>query len=201
MAAKVAQSAGARVLLLKAPHKRRVAHRQSPCLIILHVHMINIANEPALDQIFCVTRRGLKAVREAHHALYAALFCHLRKVIRLLARHHNGLFHRIRLSGLRRRKRHLVVYVVRRGNIHRVHIRAVDEVVVIRKAMRLVNAVFFLRVTQRLGVNVAHRDQLQIRAAFNARQMHVAGNTADADAANSNTTHNLYLPTNLSAFQ
>ena len=130
MAAKVAQSAGARVLLLKAPHKRRVAHRQSPCLIILHVHMINIADEPALDQIFCVTRRGLKAVREAHHALYAALFCHLRKVIRLLARHHNGLFHRIRLSGLRRRKRHLVVYVVRRGNIHRVHIRAVDEVVV-----------------------------------------------------------------------
>jgi len=67
--------------------------------------------------------------------------------------------------------------------------------------MRLVNAVFFLRVTQRLGVNVAHRDQLQIGAAFNARQMHVAGNTADADAANSNTTHNLYLPTNLSAFQ
>ena len=83
--------------------------------------------------------------------------------------------------------------VIGGGDVHRVHIGAVDQVVIIGKAVGLVDAIGFPGVAQGLGVDVAHSYQLQVGAFRDAGQMDAAGDSANAYAAHSNNCHNKLL--------
>ena len=56
MAAQIAQSAGTGQFLLKTPAKRRLKEGQAPSLVILHIHMVDLSDHPAVDQVLGVTR-------------------------------------------------------------------------------------------------------------------------------------------------
>ena len=74
-------------------------------------------------------------------------------------------------------------------NIHHIHIRAADEVFVVFKAVRRVDAVGLLRILQRRRLDVAHRNQFHILTGGNAGQMYAAADVADANAADADLLH------------
>jgi hypothetical protein len=74
--------------------------------------------------------------------------------------------------------------VVGGGDVNGVHIRAVNQVMIIGKAMGGVKAVCFPRVFHALGLEVTHSGQLQVWAVGNAGQVHALGNSPNAYAAN-----------------
>ena len=76
--------------------------------------------------------------------------------------------------------------VVRRADVHCVHIRAVDQVVVIRKPALRGDAVFLADRIQLFPVNIADGHKLQIRALAYAGLMHAGPDAAYADGTNSN---------------
>ena len=185
-AAQIAQRAGAGDRLIEAPHQRAVDEGQAPCLAVLHIDVINLADQAAPHQIAGIARGGLEAIGEADHVLHAPFEREGGQYVGLFVIHADGLFETEGLSGLGGGHGDFKMDVVGRGNIHRVHIGAVDQIMIIGKAMRIIYAVPGFGVFDRLGAQIAHGDQLQIGAGLDARQVNPAGNAAYADAANAN---------------
>ena len=186
VAAQIAQRAGAGDRLIEAPHQRAVDKRQTPRLAVLHIDVIDPADQSAPHQIAGIARGGLEAIGEADHVLHALFQREGGQRVGLFAIHADGLFEAEGLAGLGGGHGDFKVDVVGRGNIHRVHIGAVDQIVIIGKAVRVVYAISVFGVFDRLGAQIAHGDQLQIGTGLNARQVNPAGNAAYADAANAN---------------
>ena len=186
MAAQIAQRARAGDRLIEAPHQRAVDEGQTPRLAVLHIDVIDPSDQAALHQIAGIARGGLEAIGEADHVLHALFEREGGQYVGLPVIHADGLFKAEGLAGLGGGHGDFKVDVVGSGNIHRVHIGAVDQIMIIGKAMRIVYAVFVFGVFNRLGAQIAHGDQLQIGAGLDARQVNPAGNAAYADAANAN---------------
>ena len=118
--------------------------------------MVDLAQHSLFNQVLGIAGSCLEAIGEAHHVRYALFRGGLGQDVGFLSVHGHGLFHRKRLSGLDRSHGDFKVHIVGGGDIHRIHIRAVDQVVIIGKAVGLINAIFLLCIFQGLGIGQPH---------------------------------------------
>ena len=202
VAAQIAHGARAGARLYEAPHARRIAARQAPSLKILHIDVVYPADFPLLDQLAGTARRGLEAVGEAHHVWQPLFGRGLREYIGFCGRHGDRLFHVIRLAGLDRRHRDLKMRVIRRADVHSVHVRAANQVAVVRKPVRLVDAVLFAHGAQLFRVDVADCHKLEIGAAPDTRLVHARPDCAHTDRADADNLlfHTVFPFCTLKAF-